>query len=155
MTEQYFWVDKETPEPWWVMAYFDVKTEDNLDKIYGTLLAAGIGRERARSAVETLSKPNTGYALSDFKRKASIFVVSHATDYVEFFNTVAHELQHLTANICDYFGIDHSGERAAYIQGEIGAEIYPAVVLSICPKCKCGEVSSNPRQLTKRQYRRL
>ena len=140
MTEQYFWIKKETPESWWVMAYFDIKTVEDLDKIYGTLLASGIGRKRAKEAVEILSKPNTGYTLTDFSRKASIFVVSHATEYVEFFNTVAHELQHLTADICDYFGIEHIGEGAAYIQGEIGSEIYPAVALTICPKCKCGEM---------------
>jgi len=155
MKEAYFWVEKETPEPWWVMAYFGVKSDEDLDKIFGTVLAAGAGRERAENAVAVLSKPNTGYILTDVSKRTSVFVVSYATEYVEFFNTVAHELQHLTADICDYFGISHTSERAAYIQGEIGANIYPAVALMICPKCKCGEVTRNTRQLTKRQYRRL
>lgn len=137
MTEQYFYIEKEIPEQWWVMAYLGVKTPSDYDKIYGTLLASGFSKERAESTILELKKPNTGYTLSDMARRASIFVVSHATNYVEFFNTVAHELQHLTSNICDYFDINHNGENAAYIQGEIGEAIYPAVALYVCPKCRC------------------
>lgn len=139
MIEQGFYIDKETPQPWWVMVYCGAKTAEDLDKVFGAILSAGAGREKAERAVRELEKPNTGYIFSDGAKCFSLIVVSHATSYAELFNTITHEIDHLTAHVCERFGYATDGEKSAYIQGEIGEGIYPLVVAAVCPKCNCGK----------------
>ena len=140
MIEQGFYIRKEIPQPWWVMVYCNVQdTQADLDKVWGAILSAGAGRERARNAVETLCKPNTGYIFTDSGKCFSLIAISHATNYAELFNTVSHEINHLTAHICERFGYPTDGEKSAYIQGEIGKGMYPVVAEAICPKCNCGQ----------------
>lgn len=140
MIEQGFYISKEIPQPWWVMVLCNVQdTEADLDKVFGSVLSAGAGRERARKAVETLCAPNTGYIFTDSAKCFSLIAISKATDYAELFNTVTHEISHLTAHVCERFGYATNGEKAAYIQGEIGKGIYPLVAEAICPKCNCGK----------------
>lgn len=137
MIDQGFYVRKELPSPWWVMAFYNIETNADYEKIYGTLLASGIGVEKANAAVSVLKNPNTGYILTNSARQTSIIAISHATSYDEMFDTVTHEMQHLTADICAWFKFPYYGEKAAYIQGEIGKNMYKAVALSVCPKCNC------------------
>lgn len=139
MIEQGFYIDKETPQPWWVMVYCGISTDGDLDKAYGAILSAGAGRDRAAQAVEVLRKPNTGYIFTDGAKRFSLIMVSHATNYAELFNTITHEIDHLTAHVCERFGYATDGEKSAYIQGEIGKGIYPLVVAAVCPKCNCGK----------------
>lgn len=138
MIEQGFYVDKEIPQPWWVMVLCGVKSDKDLDRAFGSILSAGAGRERAEKAIEVLAEPNTGYIFTDSEKRFSLIIISHATKYSELFNTVTHEINHLTAHICEYYGYPTDGEKSAYIQGEIGEGMYPLVAKAICPKCNCG-----------------
>jgi hypothetical protein len=137
MIEQGFYIKDNILEPWWVMVFYNVKTEDDYQKVYGSLLAIGETYEKAQEAIEMLNKPNTGFISSDMKNRNSIIIISNATSFDEMFNTVTHEIKHLTEHISTYFGYNPKGEKAAYIQGEIGQKMYKAVALSICPKCNC------------------
>lgn len=139
MIEQGFYVEKEIPQRWWVMVLCGVESDKDLDRAFGSILSTGAGRERAEKAREVLAQPNSGYIFTDSARCFSLIIISHATKYSELFNTVTHEICHLTAHICERFGYQPDGEKAAYIQGEIGEGMYPLVVAAVCPKCKCGE----------------
>jgi hypothetical protein len=137
MIEQGFYIKDNILELWWVMVFYNVKTEDDYQKVYGSLLAIGETYEKAQEAIEMLHKPNTGFISSDMKNRTSIIVISNAISFDEMFNTVTHEIKHLTEHISTCFGYNPKGEKAAYIQGEIGQKMYKAVALSICPKCNC------------------
>lgn len=137
MIEQGFYIKDNILEQWWVMVFYNVKTEDDYQKVYGSLLAIGETYEKAQEAIEMLHKPNTGFISSDMKNRNSIIIISNATSFDEMFNTVTHEIKHLTEHISTCFGYNPKGEKAAYIQGEIGQKMYKAVALSICPKCNC------------------
>lgn len=139
MIEQGFYVEKEIPKPWWVMVLCGIKTEADLDKTYGSILSAGAGRERADTALSVLSEPNSGYIFTDGTKCFSLIAISKATSYAELFNTVTHEINHLTAHICERFGYPTDGEKSAYVQGEIGEGMYPVIAEAICPKCNCGK----------------
>lgn len=139
MIEQGFYVKDEIPQPWWVMVLCNVESDTDLDRAFGSILSAGAGRERAEKAIEVLAQPNSGYIFTDGGKCFSLIIISHATKYSELFNTVTHEISHLTAHICEKFGYPTNGEKAAYIQGEIGEGIYPLVAKAICPKCNCGK----------------
>lgn len=145
MIEQGFYISKEIPQRWWVMVFYNIDTNIHYDRILGTLLAAGLFRQNAIRAVNVLSKPNTGYIHSDLDRLTSVVMISHGTSYDEVFDTVTHEIEHLTMAICERFGINPHSEKAAYIQGEIGKQMYKGVALSVCPKCGCGENKSLPQ----------
>lgn len=122
------------------MVYYNVDTESDLDKVYGALLAAGAGWDKADEAIKVLRKPNTAYVISNLKEHNSIIALSKVTSKYEFMNSISHELQHVTTHICNAFSIPLDGEKAAYIQGEIGEELYEGVAISICPKCNCKKV---------------
>lgn len=139
MIQQGFYITKEVPQRWWIMAYYNIATAADLDKVYGSLLAAGASREKAREAADNLSRANTGYTFTSHGERATIICIASATNYGELFNTVTHEISHATAHICQHFKLAADGEDAAYIQGEIGNQMYEAVALSICPQCNCGE----------------
>ena len=139
MMQQGFWIRKNVPHPWWFMVYYGVRTESDRQRVYGALLASGAGADRAGEAVSVLRKPDTAYIFSDTRGRTSIIALSHVTSRMQFLNSVTHELQHATATVCGTFGIPYDGEDAAYIQGEIGEELYAGVALSICPKCNCGK----------------
>lgn len=137
MIEQGFYVEKEIPQPWWVMVLCSIKSDEDLEKTYGAILSAGAGRERADIALNVLSNHNSGYIFTDPNKCFSLIAISKATSYAELFNTVTHEINHLTAHICERFGYSTDGEKAAYIQGEIGEGMYPLIAAAICPKCNC------------------
>ncbi len=139
MIQQGFYINKNVPRPWWFMVYYDVATNADRDKVYGALLANGSGWNKATEAISVLREPNTAHISSDVYNHSTIIALSKVTSYMEFFNSITHELQHATAHVCKAFSISYDGEQAAYIQGEIGEELYKGVALSICPKCNCGK----------------
>ena len=139
MIEAGFYIEKEIPRKWWVMLYCGVDTPEDIEKVFGAILSAGAGRNRAEIAADELSKINSGYIFTNGERRFSLIAMSRATNYAQLFNTVAHEINHLTAHICERFGYDTDGEKAAYIQGEIGQKMYPVIAEAICPKCNCGK----------------
>ena len=121
------------------MVYYNISTSEELEKVYGALLAAGAGQERAQNAREVLSRPNSGYIFTSTADKSTVICISHADSYDELFDSITHEIDHATAHICEYYQIPCNSEKSAYIQGEIGKNMYKAVALSICPKCNCGK----------------
>ena len=137
MIEQGFYIKDNTPEPWWVMVFYNVKTEDDYQKVYGSLLAIGETLTKVQDAIKMLHNKNTGYISSDLNNKTSVIIISNATSFDEMFNIVTHEIKHLTEHISTCFGYNPKGEKTAYIQGEIGQKMYKAVALTICPKCNC------------------
>ena len=53
----------------------------------------------------------------------------------EMFDTIMHELKHCVEHISDYHGVSPKSEEAAYLQGEIARNLFPAVAMAVCPKC--------------------
>ena len=56
----------------------------------------------------------------------SLAFIGRATSAEEMYDTIQHELKHLTEHIGGYYGLDPLGETSAYLQGEIGRSMYPA-----------------------------
>ena len=119
---------------WWIMGYFNIKDSDDLKIVFGALLASGLDSGKANKAVNVLSGTNKGYTLTNFNEHSSIVCTSKASSYDEMFNTVAHEIKHITEHISDYYKVNPKSEEAAYLQGEISRKMYEAVALVICPK---------------------
>lgn len=120
---------------WWVMGTYGIDGERDLYEVYEALLSIGIPDYKARKVCMELSKPNSGYTLTDFGRHFTLMFVSRATSAEQMFDSVVHELKHLTEHIGAYYGIDPEEELSAYLQGEVGRKMWPAVALVLCPEC--------------------
>lgn len=66
----------------------------------------------------------------------SLAFISKATSAEEMYDTIQHELKHLTEHIGEYYGLDPKGEKSAYLQGELGRQMFPAAAIVICPNCR-------------------
>lgn len=113
---------------WTVHAFYGV-THYNVDAIMKELWRLGCPAHHARRAYENLTSGslNTGMTYSSFRQKESVMVVGAAGTASEFFNTLVHELLHLSGHIAHAYGLDRSGEDVAYVGGEIAREIFPEV----------------------------
>lgn len=120
---------------WWFMVYYDIETDNDLEKVYGALLAAGIGIHKANNAIKVLTDFDSGYIFTNEAEKTTIICISKATSYDEMFNTITHEIKHATEHLSSYYNVDPKSEKAAYLQGEISKQMYKAVALNICPCC--------------------
>lgn len=119
---------------WYLMPFYNVG-EDNLAEVYETLLASGCPDFKAQQACMNLSKRNSGYTFTNFNDHLSLMFVSKATSPEQLFDSIIHEVKHLVEHISSYYGLDPKEELSAYLQGEVGRNMFPAVALVICPKC--------------------
>ncbi len=120
---------------WYIMAYYDIKTDKDYNEVEEVLIAGGQKPAYAQKVVTELMHPNTGYTYTKFGEHLSIVLVSHATSFEQMYDTVQHELKHVTEHLSSYYRVDPKGEKAAYLQGEIARNMYKAVAIAVCPKC--------------------
>lgn len=121
---------------WFIMGYLNIDGDKDLRIVYGTLLASGLSSEKANNVVNILSRTNNGYTLSTLNEHTTIVYVSKSSSYSEMFNTISHEIKHITEHISDAYDVDPKSETSAYLQGEISRKMYEAIALTICPKNK-------------------
>ena len=133
MVRQGFYVGRRK---WYVMAYYNVATKDDLGEVEETLLAAGCPEKDVAEALRMLSQHNSGMTFTNFADHLSLAFISKATSAEEMYDTIQHELKHLTEHIGGYYGVDPESETSAYLQGEIGRQMVPAASIVICPKCR-------------------
>ena len=117
---------------WYVMCAYDIRTKRDLMETRRTLLAAGCDESSAGEAVSVLSGWNKGYTFTNFRDHLTIVCVSKATSAEQLYDTVQHELKHVTEHLSEHYGVDQRGETAAYLQGELARKMFPAVSLLVC-----------------------
>ena len=118
---------------WWVMAYLGVDGVSDLNEVYEALLACGKPDYEAQEICMVLSRKNTGYTFSDLESHYSIIITSAATSAEEMFDSIVHELKHLTEHISSVYGLNPKEELSAYLQGEVGRKLFPAASFVLCP----------------------
>ena len=120
---------------WYVMCQYDVHTEKELGEVYKTLLASGCPDYKAQEACMVLSQKNTGFTFTNFKEHLTVVFVGESTDAGQAYDTVQHELRHVTDHICEYYDVDPTSEEASYLQGEIARNMFTATSMLFCPRC--------------------
>lgn len=133
MVKQGFYVGRRK---WYVMVYYDVATADDLREVEETLFAAACPSKTVAEAMSVLSDDNSGMTFTNFADHLSVVFISRATSPEQMYDTIQHELRHVTSHVCEYYGVDPAGERSAYLQGEIGRQMFPAASIVVCPRCK-------------------
>ena len=120
---------------WYVMVYYDIRSEKDLQEVRKTLLASGCPRYRTDEACWVLSMWNKGYTFTNFKDHLTVSFMSKTTSAEQMYDTIQHEIRHIADHIGEYYGVEERGETSAYIQGEIARQMFPAAAMVVCPKC--------------------
>ena len=91
-----------------------------------------------RRAVENLASGelNTGFNYYSPRHREAVMVVALTSSASECFNSLMHELSHLTAYIAKDDNLTFTGEASAYLEGDLAREIFPAVRGLLCDCCR-------------------
>ena len=118
---------------WGVLLCYDYSAIDQ-DQIWAILKAFGLSDEKAEIALDTLSYQNTGMTLTSFPDMMTVMFIGRATSDEEWFNTLIHELRHTVDHIDDFYQVSLDSEPSAYLQGEIGRQLFPIIIQKLCHK---------------------
>lgn len=132
MVQQGFWIGDRS---WYVMCYYDIRSESDLLEVEKALLSSGCPYEKVEEALDVLSDWNTGCTYSNLSERFSVVFIGKATNAEEMYNTIQHETKHVTEHIGEYFGISPTSEESAYLQGGIAMKMFPAASIVVCPRC--------------------
>lgn len=103
---------------WAFVFCYDVETYD-LDDIASWLESLGARGKDIRKACNVILGTNNGFTFSNDRLKMSVVAVSKASSHEQFMNSIAHEIDHLRYDICNYYDVKDGSEEEAYLQGYI------------------------------------
>ena len=81
------------------------------------------------------SMNNKGATYSSGYHRKSVVMIGRASSWDQLFDTVLHEVKHVVDDIVLWYRINNHGEPPAYLQGEIGRLMAPAIRMIACPCC--------------------
>lgn len=117
---------------WSVTAFLDVGGISDLNVVYNALMRAGSPDFKAREACMVISQKDKGYTYTNYDRHITIMIVGKASSREQMFDSIEHETKHVTEHISEYYGVNPKSEESAYLQGEIGRLLFPAVSYVLC-----------------------
>ena len=118
-------------DDWGIVLCYDYDLLD-YDRIWSIIRATGISDEKAQYAMSVLSLPDTGMTLTSFSDMMSFLFVSRSSSDEQWFDTLIHELKHVVEHISEFYRVDPKSEPAAYLQGEIGRQLFPLIMQKMC-----------------------
>lgn len=122
---------------WTVRAFYAVSRYD-VEDIMTELWKTGCPATFARRAYENMrsGQLDNGLTYSNFRRRESVMVVGLTRSAGEFFNTLVHELCHLSGHVSAAYDLDRGGEEVAYLTGDVAMRMYPQVKELLCECCR-------------------
>ena len=120
-----------------VHAYY-ATTQYYVEEILDRLYEIGCHGDNINRAEDNLASGelNTGLTYYSPRHREAVMVVALTSSAAEFFNSLMHELSHLTAYIAKDNGLSFTGEEIAYLEGDLAREIFPAVRELLCDCCR-------------------
>lgn len=120
-----------------VHAYY-ATTQYYVEEILDRLHEIGCRGYNLRRAEDNLSSGelNTGLTYYSSQHREAVMVVALTSSASECFNSLMHELSHLTAYIAKDDGLSFTGEDIAYLEGDLAREIFPAIQRLLCDCCR-------------------
>lgn len=105
----------------WRIEYFIMTDASDAEDILDALYDLGCSRRFMRRAEKLLYSGfcNNGLAYTKYKRRSSVIVISKTTNIWEFFNSFAHEIDHIEKHIAKALNFSPYSEDASYLVGEI------------------------------------
>jgi hypothetical protein len=120
-----------------VHAYY-ATTQYYVEEILNRLYKAGCRGYNLQRARNNLSngKLNTGLTYYSSQNREAIMVIAKTSSAAEFYNSLLHELSHLTAYIAKNEQMTFTGEEIAYLEGDLAVRIFPVVQPLLCDCCR-------------------
>ena len=115
---------------WGILISYDFDERD-YDDIEAALHSLGLNQISIDKALNVLSAPNTGLAVSNDALRMTSIYIGRATSPSEWWSTCLHEIRHAAQAIIEYYGADW-GEDDAYLTGFLTKQ----VVEKIAEPCK-------------------
>lgn len=118
---------------WAASVFYDTAGKD-IRYILSALLDLGCTGKWLENSRRVLGRgnDNVGMTFSNPRLRESVMVMGHASSLREFLNTWQHEMTHLCRHICEHYDIDPFSEEAAYLAGDIAAEMHSVLSHYIC-----------------------
>lgn len=118
---------------WQVFCFFAVDRYYT-DMICDLLQQIGISDDVMQDAYLHLQRADldTGFTFSNKTERVSVMVVGLTSNKAEFLNSFTHELRHLVDDIASASGIALSGERVAYLTGNVAMLLAPTIEPFMC-----------------------
>ena len=120
-------------DDWGIVLCYDYDVDD-YGKLWRIIRTFGVPDDNAQAAMGVLSKPDTGMTITSMQDMMSVILISRATSDAEWFDTLVHELKHVVEHISEFYRVDPKSEAAAYLQGEIGRQLFPLIMQKMCRK---------------------
>lgn len=130
MTTEYFNIGNDD---WAYILISDYSVKD-YDKMWSIMRTLGLSDAKAQAALSILSQPDKGMTLTSFTDRMSILFIGRSSTPAQWFDTLIHEIKHLVEHISEYYEVNPKGEPAAYLQGEIGRQLFPIIIQRFCRK---------------------
>ena len=108
--------------------------DEILDKLYD-LGCRGHNMQRAEVNLSS-GELNTGLTYYSSRKREAVMVIALTSSAAEFYNSLMHELSHLTAFIAKDNNLSFTGEAIAYLEGELARDIFPKVQPLLCDCCR-------------------
>jgi hypothetical protein len=120
-----------------VHAYY-ATTQYYVAEILDRLYEIGCRGHNLRRAEENLASGelNVGLTYYSPRHREAVMVVALTSSAAEFYNSLMHELSHLTAYIAKDEGLSFTGEAIAYLEGDLAKVILPVVQPLLCDCCR-------------------
>lgn len=103
---------------WGVIFLYDYDLMD-MDEIAAILDSFGLSERKIRKAMPVLYGVNSGMTVSRADLTMSVIIVSNATSMEQFFDTIAHEIDHVQDAVDMFYGVRQGSEDSAWLQGYI------------------------------------
>jgi len=112
---------------WGILLIFDFDAYNDETDLTAIMRSFGMSRKKVNEALDILSYRNSGMAISNFGIKMSAIFTGNTTSNSQWWNSVAHEMRHVSDAILDYYGNDWDGETPAYLEGYIFQKIVETI----------------------------
>lgn len=121
---------------WWRITVFYLPGDEDMPEVIKAFREADCPNREIRQILSLFPhKVNKGVTWPGYRQRHSITVIGRSSSWEQFFDTLLHEIDHLVDIITDYYLVSNHGEPPAYLQGEIGRLMAPAVRSILCPCC--------------------
>lgn len=108
--------------------------DEIMDRLY-EIGCRGLNLKRAQANLSS-GELNTGLTYYSQHYREAVMVIALTSSASEFYNSLMHELSHLTAYIAKDNGMSFTGEAIAYLEGDLAREIFPKVQPLLCDCCR-------------------
>ena len=117
----------------WTVRYYIETDSDDAEFILRAISKICDNKKFLRRAEKLLNSNslNTGLTYTNPELRITIVVVSKSTDIWEFFNSLAHEIDHVEKHISRLIGFSPYSEDASYLVGEIIQEVFKDIVKNL------------------------